>query len=77
MSAVHMDPDGAVAAYQALVRGSAARPPCLAVHWGTFRLTDEPVDEPPALLAAAWARAGLPSDRAWTLAFGETRQFDK
>ncbi|MFI5230160.1 MAG: MBL fold metallo-hydrolase [Gemmatimonadales bacterium] len=74
MRGVHMDPDDAVAAYRALSRGSDAPPACLPIHWGTFRLTDEPVEEPPALFARAWADAGLPQNANWTVAHGETRQ---
>lgn len=29
-------------------------------HWGTFRLTDEPLDEPPRFLRKAWMDAELP-----------------
>ena len=50
--------------------------PCplmLGIHWGTFRLTDEPMDEPPRRTAAAWREAGLPTDRLWIARFGETR----
>ena len=42
MRTVHLDPQDAVAAYEELTQGSAVAPPCLALHWGTFRLTDEP-----------------------------------
>ena len=73
MRAVHMNPDDAVAAYRALVDGAAA-PPCLTLHWGTFRLTDEPVEEPPRRFARCWLAAGLPQHGNWTLAHGETRQ---
>jgi len=73
MRAVHMDPDDAVAAYRALT-SDGSRPPCVALHWGTFRLTDEPVTEPPERFAQAWRNAGLPSDANWTFAHGETRQ---
>jgi hypothetical protein len=45
----------------------------LGVHWGTFRLTDEPMDEPPSRAAARWREAGLDEDRLWIAAFGETR----
>jgi N-acyl-phosphatidylethanolamine-hydrolysing phospholipase D len=43
------------------------------MHWGTFRLTDEPTDEPPQRTRAAWERAGLPHDRLWMPRHGETR----
>jgi L-ascorbate metabolism protein UlaG (beta-lactamase superfamily) len=45
----------------------------LGVHWGTFDLSDEPLDEPPARLRAAARRRGIPDDRAWILRIGETR----
>lgn len=35
----------------------------LAHHWGTFRLTAEPIDDPPKRLSAALAAAGIPPDR--------------
>ena len=73
MRAVHCNPDDAVNAYRALTGGNGAAPPCLAIHWGTFRLTDEAVDEPPALFAQRWHEAGLPQSSNWTLAHGETR----
>ena len=34
--------------------------PLRALYLGTFVLTDEPVDEPPKLLASEAAKAGLP-----------------
>jgi len=74
MRAVHMNPEDAVAAYRALVNGPAT-PPCFAIHWGTFRLTDEPVDEPPQRFARSWGDARLPERANWTLAHGETRRF--
>jgi L-ascorbate metabolism protein UlaG (beta-lactamase superfamily) len=43
------------------------------MHWGTFKLTDEPMDEPPARVARAWQATGRPGDRLWRLAHGETR----
>lgn len=42
-------------------------------HWGTFRLTDEAVEEPPVRARDAWLAAGLPPDDLWVLAHGETR----
>jgi N-acyl-phosphatidylethanolamine-hydrolysing phospholipase D len=74
MRAVHMDPDDALAAYRAITNSRGDTPPCLALHWGTFRLTDEPVDEPPALFARAWRDAALPESARWIFAHGETRR---
>jgi L-ascorbate metabolism protein UlaG (beta-lactamase superfamily) len=54
MSKQHMNPEEAVAAYVDL----GARQ-LVAMHWGTFQLTDEPIDEPPLRLAAEWQRRGL------------------
>lgn len=76
MRRVHMNPDDAVAAYRDLVAGSgpAPAPAALGVHWGTFKLTDEPMDEPPALMRDRWRAGGLPADDLWILAHGETRR---
>ena len=46
----------------------------VAVHWGTFNLTDEPLDQPPQDLAAARAAANLPAEDFFLLAVGETRK---
>ena len=42
------------------------------MHWGTFILTDEPVDEPPKLLAAARQPKGVTAADFRTLMHGET-----
>lgn len=44
------------------------------VHWGTFNLTDEPLDQPPADLAVALAAKGLKEDDFFLMAVGETRK---
>ncbi len=44
----------------------------LGVHWGTFSLTDEPLDEPPRVLKEARAARGLADDAFVTIAIGET-----
>ena len=72
MRPVHCDPDDAVAAYVALT-GDGPHAVMAGMHWGTFRLTDEPTDEPPHRTRAAWERAGLPHDRLWMPRHGETR----
>lgn len=68
MEPQHVDPDEAAAGFLAL----GARH-LLAMHWGTFRLTDEAVGEPPARLRAWWAARGLPPERLWILDVGEAR----
>jgi L-ascorbate metabolism protein UlaG (beta-lactamase superfamily) len=45
----------------------------VAMHWGTFDLADEPLDEPPGRLRAEARRLGLAPDRVWVLQHGETR----
>ncbi|HEY9230455.1 MAG TPA: hypothetical protein VIP11_27635, partial [Gemmatimonadaceae bacterium] len=74
---VHMNPEDAIQAYRALTTASGKTPPCLALHWGTFRLTDEPVSEPPQRFAARWREAGFPDAANWTLVHGETRWFGR
>jgi N-acyl-phosphatidylethanolamine-hydrolysing phospholipase D len=74
MRPVHMDPDEAVAAAADLMRAHTGdRMALFPVHWGTFRLTDEPMDEPPRRAAEAWAVRGLPADDLWLVHHGETR----
>jgi N-acyl-phosphatidylethanolamine-hydrolysing phospholipase D len=47
----------------------------LGMHFGTFDLTDEPLDEPPARFRAEASRLGLGEDRAWVLKIGESRSW--
>ncbi|WP_230534421.1 MBL fold metallo-hydrolase [Microvirga roseola] len=54
----HMNPDDAVRAFRILKAKSA-----LGYHWGTFRLTDEGVDQPPRDLATALQAGGIPARR--------------
>ncbi len=67
MERQHLNPEQALRALQAL---GADR--LLAMHWGTFKLTDEPLDEPPARLEAERRRLGLPPGRVQVLAVGQT-----
>ena len=46
----------------------------LGVHWGTFELTDEPLDEPPRALASLRSAQGLAEEDFFVLAVGETRR---
>jgi len=71
MSPVHVDPAEAVRIHQDL-RSRLS----VAMHWGTFRLTAEPLDEPPQLLAQALAAAGIAPERFLVFRHGETRLLD-
>ncbi|HEX4575242.1 MAG TPA: MBL fold metallo-hydrolase [Gemmatimonadales bacterium] len=75
MGNVHADPEDAVRIYQDVVAPHAHQPlpVMLAIHWGTFRLTDEPMGEPPQRAVARWRAVGLEADRLWIARFGETR----
>jgi N-acyl-phosphatidylethanolamine-hydrolysing phospholipase D len=75
MHVVHVDPEEAVRIYQDLVAPHPDRPLplMLGIHWGTFRLTDEAMDEPPRRAAARWRELGLDEGRLWIARFGETR----
>ncbi len=77
MHVVHVDPEEAVRAYtELLVPHPGAPPPLmLGIHWGTFRLTDEPMDEPPRRTRARWRERSMDESRLWTPAFGETRSW--
>jgi L-ascorbate metabolism protein UlaG (beta-lactamase superfamily) len=44
----------------------------VAIHWGTFVLTDEPLDEPPERLKKAVQLQGMPEDAFVVLQHGET-----
>jgi N-acyl-phosphatidylethanolamine-hydrolysing phospholipase D len=68
MQPVHLNPEEAL---QAGVDAGADR--LLGIHYGTFDLTDEPLDEPPRRFHAAALRQGVDSTRVWTPAIGETR----
>ncbi len=68
MQPAHMNPEEAL---QAALDLRAER--TVAIHFGTFDLTDEPVDEPPRRFLAASDAAGRGAERDWVLKVGETR----
>ncbi|WP_227306658.1 MBL fold metallo-hydrolase [Acidisoma cellulosilyticum] len=70
MAAVHVNPAEAVAAHVAMGARQS-----IGMHFGTFKLTDEPIGAPPRDMAAARAAAGLADDAFVTLGSGETRLF--
>jgi N-acyl-phosphatidylethanolamine-hydrolysing phospholipase D len=70
MKAAHMNPEEALQAFQDLQAHHF-----VAMHWGTFRLTDEDPLEPPLRLRRAWRQAGLSEARLHIPALGETTCF--
>ncbi len=69
MAPQHVNPAEAVQIHLDL----AARQ-SLGMHWGTFELTDEPLDEPPRALVQARADKGLADTAFFVTAIGETRR---
>lgn len=77
MRPVHMDPDEALDAFTVLTRQHPAHPTVMIpMHWGTFVLTDEPVDEPVRRTREGWQARGLDAGRLWVLSPGETRRWE-
>jgi len=70
MKPVHMNPEEAVQA-NLDVRGKKM----LGIHWGTFVLTDEPMDEPPKKLYEAVETKKLLRDDYWVMKLGETKEW--
>ena len=74
MGSVHMNPDDCMKAMSHLTaRQNGRRLTMAAAHWGTFKLTDEPMDEPPAKMRELWRAAGLDAQDLWIMRHGETR----
>jgi L-ascorbate metabolism protein UlaG (beta-lactamase superfamily) len=71
MSAAHMDPAEAVRAHREL-----GGPFSIGMHFGTFQLTDEAIDEPERLLRQALAEHGVAPSQFRVPAFGETIRVD-
>jgi L-ascorbate metabolism protein UlaG (beta-lactamase superfamily) len=72
MQAQHMGPEEAVRAFDLL-----GAKHLLAMHWGTFKLTDEHCKEPPERLRAAWHNQSRDPSRLWILDVGETRSLSR
>lgn len=64
----HIDPYQAVTIFKILRCRKA-----IGIHWGAFELTDEPLDEPPQLLASACAQQHLASDQFESIKMGASR----
>ena len=72
MSTQHVNPGEAVMIHRDL---RAKR--SMGMHWGTFALTDESLDEPPRALAQARRDATLPDEEFFLMAIGETRKLPR
>jgi N-acyl-phosphatidylethanolamine-hydrolysing phospholipase D len=70
MHAVHTTPEEALQ----IAEDVGARR-AVAMHFGTFDLSDESVDEPPRRFRHEAERRGWDPDRAWVLKVGETREW--
>jgi L-ascorbate metabolism protein UlaG (beta-lactamase superfamily) len=69
MEPQHMCPEESVQACEML----GART-FVAMHWGTYKLTDEPLGEPPVRVREAFRKGGLDEERLWLLDVGESRR---
>jgi L-ascorbate metabolism protein UlaG (beta-lactamase superfamily) len=73
MKVMHIDVPEAVQ-----VRADLRAERAIGIHWGTFEaLSDEPLDEPPVVLAQQRRERGLTQDQFDVLKIGETRRLEK
>ena len=73
MKVMHVDVPEAVQ-----VRADLRAERAIGMHWGTFEsLADEPLDEPPVVLARQREVRGLRPDQFDVLKIGETRRLEK
>lgn len=66
----HMNPEESV---KSAIDLDARR--ALAIHFGTFDLSDEPLEEPPRRFLEAAQASDLGDEAAWVIRIGETRAF--
>jgi len=69
MKSYHVNPQEAVKIHQDIHSRYS-----VAMHWGTFILTDEPLDEPPIKLAEALKNSRIPSSKFEVYRHGESRR---
>ena len=73
MQVMHVDVPEAVQ-----IRADLRAERAIGMHWGTFEsLTDEPLDEPPQLLARQRQARGLSVEQFDVLAIGQTRRLER
>jgi N-acyl-phosphatidylethanolamine-hydrolysing phospholipase D len=70
MKPIHMNPADAVQAFHDL-KGKKM----LAIHWGTFKQTDEPLEEPPKKLREEIEKRKLLPENFFLFMIGETREW--
>jgi N-acyl-phosphatidylethanolamine-hydrolysing phospholipase D len=70
MAPVHVNPPEAIRIHQ-----DTHSQQSIASHWGTFKLSDEPVGEPPLYLEKALKEAGIDKNKFLMMKFGETLSF--
>lgn len=70
MKPMHMNPSEAVQAHQDLKSKRS-----IGMHFGTFQLSNEGLDQPPKDLKDALAKAAIPESQFTTMENGETRLF--
>jgi N-acyl-phosphatidylethanolamine-hydrolysing phospholipase D len=73
MNVMHVDVPEAVQ-----IRADLRAARAIGMHWGTFEgLTDEPLDEPPKILARQREERGLAPAEFDVMQIGETRRLQK
>jgi N-acyl-phosphatidylethanolamine-hydrolysing phospholipase D len=72
MSPVHLDPPEAIQ----ILRDTGSNV-AIAGHWGTFKLSDEPLGEPPVYLRKAMRENGIDEGQFIIMKFGETLRLSK
>ncbi len=72
MRAQHIDPEEAVRAFKAL-----GAKQFVGMHWGTFKLSDEPLDEPMHVLPHIWEQEELERRRLESGVLGKILRLDK
>jgi L-ascorbate metabolism protein UlaG (beta-lactamase superfamily) len=70
MAPQHVDPGESVRIH----RDIGARQ-SIAIHWGTFEMSDEPLDEPPRVLTQELKKADIPPEKFAVLRHGEMMRF--
>jgi L-ascorbate metabolism protein UlaG (beta-lactamase superfamily) len=66
----HTTPEQTVQAFED-VKGRVL----LGIHWGTFDLAEEPLEDPPTRMLADARRRGIDPNRTWIMKIGETREW--